>query len=94
MSESTLSRVLTATSARDVWVILCELYAGKHASTALAYENEIHQQRYKDGTSIEDHFNSFRLLVAQYRAVGGTLSHVSVALAILRTFNDSAVKPD
>jgi len=44
MSESTLERVLTATSARDVWVILLKLYAGKHASTALAYENEIHQQ--------------------------------------------------
>jgi hypothetical protein len=58
MSESTFSRVLTATSARDVWVIIRKLYAGKHASTALAYENEIHQQRYKDGTSIEDHFNS------------------------------------
>ena len=43
MSESTLSRVLTATSARDVWVILRNLYAGKHASTALVYENEIHQ---------------------------------------------------
>ena len=90
MSESTLSRALTATSARDIWVILRKLYAGKHASTALAYENEIHQQRYKDGTSIEDHFNSFRLLVAQYRAVGGTMSDVSVALAMLRTFNDSA----
>jgi len=90
MSESTLSRVLTATSARDVWVILRKLYAGKHASTALAYENEIDQQRYKDGTSIEDHFNSFRLPVAQYRAVGGTMSDVSVALAMLRTFNDSA----
>ena len=42
MSESTLSRVLTATSARDVWVILRKLDAGKLASTALAYENEIH----------------------------------------------------
>jgi hypothetical protein len=51
MSESTLSRVLTATSARDVRVILRKFYAGKHASTVLAYENEIHQQRYKDGTS-------------------------------------------
>jgi hypothetical protein len=36
LSESTLSRVVTATSARDVWVILRKLYAGKHASTALA----------------------------------------------------------
>jgi len=70
--------------------VLRKLYAGKHESTALAYENEIHQQRYKDGTSIEDHFNSFRLLVAQYRAVGGTMSDVSVVLAMLRTFNDSA----
>ena len=87
MSESTLSRVLSATSARDVWVILRKLYAG---STALAYENEIHQRRYKDGTSIEEHFHSFRLLVAQYRAVGGTMSDVSVALAMLRTFSDSA----
>jgi hypothetical protein len=41
----------------EAWVILCELYAGEHASTALLYENEIHQQRYKDGTSIEDHFS-------------------------------------
>jgi hypothetical protein len=41
MSESTFSRVLTATSARDVWVIL---YAGKNASTALAHQNQIHQQ--------------------------------------------------
>jgi hypothetical protein len=90
MSESTLSRVLTATSARDVWVILRKLCAGKHASTALAYENEIQQQRYKDGTSIEDHFNSFRLLIAQFRAVGGRMSDVSVALAMLRTFNDPA----
>jgi hypothetical protein len=63
---------------------------GKHASTALAYGNEIHQQRYKDGTSIEDHFNNSRQLVAQYRAVGGTMSDVSVALAMLRTFNNSA----
>jgi hypothetical protein len=90
MTESTLSRVLTATSARDIWVILRKLYAGKHASTALAYEYEIHQQRYKDGTSIEDHFNNFRVLVAQYHAVGGTMSDVSVALAMLRPFNDSA----
>ena len=89
MSESTLSRVLTAASARAFWVILRKLYAGKHASTALAHENEIHQQRYEDVTSIEDHCNSFRLLVAQYRAVGGTMSDVSVALAMLRTFNDS-----
>ena len=81
MSQSTLSRVLSGTSARDVWVILRKLYAGKHASTALAYENEIDQQRYKDGTSIEDHFNSFRLPVAQYRAVGGTMSDVSVAVS-------------
>ena len=36
MTESTLSRVLTATSARDIWVILRKLYAGKHASTAFA----------------------------------------------------------
>jgi hypothetical protein len=48
MIESTLSTVLIATSARDVWVILRKHYAGKHASTALAYENEIRQQRYKD----------------------------------------------
>jgi len=43
-----------------------------------------------DGNSIEDHFNSFRLLVAQYRAVAGTTSDVSVALAMLRNLNDLA----
>ena len=59
MSEFTLSRVLTATRARDVWVILRKLDASKHARTALAYENEVDQQRYRDGTSIEDHFNEF-----------------------------------
>ena len=75
--------MLTGTSAREVWVILHRLYAGKRASTALAYGNEIRQQRYKDGTSIENHFNSLRVLVAQYRAVGGTMSEVSVALAML-----------
>jgi len=64
MRESTLSRVFTATSARNDWVILRKLDAGKHASTALAYENEIHQQPCKDGTSIEDHFNGSRLLFA------------------------------
>jgi len=58
MSEATFLRVLTATIARDVWLILCKLDAGKHASTARAYENEIHQQRYKDGTSIKDQFNN------------------------------------
>jgi hypothetical protein len=74
----------------DVWVILRKINAGKHASASLAYENEIHQRRYKDGTSIEDHFSSFRVLVAQYRVVGGTMSDVSVALTMLRNFKDSA----
>ena len=59
ISESTLSRVLTGTSASDVWVILRKLDAGKHVSAALAYENEVDHQRYRDGTSIEDHFNEF-----------------------------------
>jgi hypothetical protein len=59
-------------------------------SSAFAYKNEIHQQRYRDGTSIEYHFKNFRLLVAQYRTVRGTISDVSVVIAILRTFNDSA----
>ena len=49
MTESTLLSVLTAT-ARDVWVILRKVDAGKDASNAFAYENEIHPQRYKDGT--------------------------------------------
>jgi hypothetical protein len=48
MTESTLSRVLTATSAREVGVIFSKLYVGTHASTA----------------------------------VGGTMSYVSVALAM------------
>jgi len=39
---------------------------------------------------INSTINSFRLLVAKYRAVGGTMSDVIVALAMLRTFNDSA----
>jgi hypothetical protein len=51
----------------------------------------LHQQRCKDGTSIKERFNSFRLLFAQYRAVGGTMSDVSVGLAMLRTLNDSAI---
>ena len=89
MSQSTLSRVLSGTSARDVWFMLRKLYTGRHAGTALAYENKIHQQRYKDGTSIEDHFNSFRLLVAQYRAVAGTMSDVIVALATQQPTRES-----
>jgi hypothetical protein len=48
MSESTLSRVVTATSARDVWVVLCKLDAGKHTSTPLAYGNETHEQISQD----------------------------------------------
>jgi hypothetical protein len=35
MSESTLSRVVTATSARDVWVTFCKLDVGKHAGTSI-----------------------------------------------------------
>ena len=34
---------------------------------------------------------SFGLLVTQYRAVGGTMSDVSVALAMLRALNNSAI---
>ena len=90
MTESTLSRVLAKTSARDVWVTLRKLDSGKHASTALTEGNEIQKQRCKDETSIEGHCNKGRLLVPQYRAVGETMSDVNVALAILRTFNDSA----
>ena len=88
MSESSLFRVLTATSERDTRVIVHK--AAKHASTALPYENEIHHQRYKDGTSIEDHWKRRRVLVAQYCAVGGTMSDLSVTLAMLRIVNDSA----
>ena len=65
LSESSLSRALTAKNAREVWVTLRKLDAGKHASTALAYENEIHQQRYKDKTPIEDQFNSCSVLLAK-----------------------------
>jgi hypothetical protein len=83
MNETTLSRVLTARSAHDVWLTLRQTLRG-HASTALAYENEIHQPIYKDGTSIEEHSNSFRQLVVQYHAVGGTMSDVNVALAMLQ----------
>ena len=61
-----------------------------NSSTALPYENEIFQQRYKHGTCIHEQFDSFRILVAQYGAVGGKMSDVSVALAMLRSFNDSA----
>ena len=41
MNETTLSRVLTAISVHDVWLTLRQTLRG-HASTALAYENEIH----------------------------------------------------
>jgi len=64
MTGSTLSIVVSATSTRVVWGTLRKLYAGKHASSALPYENEIHHLRYKDGTFIEKRFNGFRLLVA------------------------------
>jgi len=65
MSASTLSRVLSATSARCLGHTP-PTSRGTHASTALVYENEMHQKRYKDGTSIEEHFNMFRQLVVQF----------------------------
>ena len=37
-----------------------KLDTDKHASAPLACEKEIHQQRYKNGTFIEEHFNSFQ----------------------------------
>jgi len=64
-------------------------YERIHSLESVDYENEIHQQQYKDGTSIEDHFNSLRLLVAQCRAVGGTMSDVSVALAMHYYYSNS-----
>ena len=79
MSESTLSTALTAPSASGLGHSL-KLDADKHTSTVLAYKNEFQQQRYKNGTSIEEHFNCFRLLVALYRAVGGTMSDVRLYL--------------
>ena len=66
------------------WSYSANLTREKNASTVLAYENEIHQHRYKDGTSIEYHFNSFRLIVTYYLAVEGKLSDVSVHLQCCR----------
>jgi hypothetical protein len=71
-------RHLGSIIALDFWVTLRTLYVIKRASTALAYENGIHQQRHKDVTCIQEHFNSYRLLVSQYRA----------GLAISRAFNN------
>ena len=38
---------------------------------------------------MEDHFNAYQLLIAQFRAAGGIMSETSVADALLRTWNET-----
>jgi len=38
---------------------------------------------------MDDNFNAFELLIVEIRVAGGIMSDASVALALLRTFNES-----
>ena len=69
-------------------VLLRKLYASKSAVTVAKCEEDIHAFQYLGG-KMEDRFNGFQLLIAQFRPAGGIMSVTSVALALLRAFNES-----
>ena len=92
---SSLTTMSTTTSAKrliyasELWKKLENLYAAKSGSNKLFYLTKLVRTKYRDGSSVVDHFNEFQGIVDELHGMGAKLLDELLGLFVLTSLPES-----
>ena len=89
VDDNVLNHIIDETHARTLWQKLEELFARKEGTNKMFLIKQLMCLRYKEGTLIADHVNTFQGIINQLSSMGITFEDEVRALLLLGSLPDS-----